>query len=481
MRKIEIKKLNYKKLAYITIISFVILRVILGTVTNVTDDEAYYWTWTKHLSYSYFDHPPMVAYFLRLSTLILGDTSLAVRMPGILVTAISSLFIFKIINYFYKDEKKSFWGVAVFQIFPIFAMASIMTLPDTPLMLFYVLSLYLFIKIIYEKNSKLWYPLGIVLGLGFLSKYNMVLVYPSVFFFLLFSKEDRFWFKKKEPYIAFLISLLFFIPVILWNMEHNWSSFAFHLKDRQSSTFSLRPKYIFQFVASQLIVASPFLFFGLMGDMFKNIKKRDVKLLSSFTLPIFLVFGVSSLSNASKIHWTALAFIPMIIISSNYRNWKKWFTITSFSFAIGITSIVYIQSVYPIIPLKPTADITNDMYGWDKAGQSVDRILKSSNEKWFLFSNRYQTASQLSLYMPNKEYVYSLNGRTEMFDFWEPEDKLIGKNGIFVTQTFYKVNPADLFLFDKVELVDTIEIHRAGRLAREYFVYKCYNYQGAKP
>lgn len=61
-------------------------------------------------------------------------------------------------------------------------------------------------------------------------------------------------------------------------------------------------------------------------------------------------------------------------------------------------------------------DITNDMYGWEKAGAAVSQML-DEDSNYFLFSNRYQTTSQLSFYLPNKEYVYSLNTRTEMFDF----------------------------------------------------------------
>lgn len=461
----------------LTAVLFLIVRIIIAIKVNITDDEAYYYTWTNHLSYSYFDHPPMVAYFLKISTLIFGATNLAIRVPGMIVAFITSIFVYKIIYYFSKDEKKAFWGLALFQVLPIFAMGAIMTLPDSPLMLFYILSLWLFIKIIYEKKSHYWYYLGITMGLGFLSKYNMVLVYPSVFFFLLFSKEDRYWFKRKEPYLAFGISTLFYIPVILWNMNHHWSSFSFHLKDRQSSSFSFKPKYFLRFALAQLLVASPLLFGAFWNDMGKNFKKRDVQLLGWFALPIFIIFGVSSISNPSKIHWTALAFIPMIIISSLYRTWKPMFTKFAVGFAIVLSSIIYIQALYPLIPMDD--DITNDMYGWDKTGIAVTKLLKE-DKNYFLFSNRYQTASQLSFYLPNKEYVYSINGSTEMFDFWEPEDKLIGKNGIFVTQTFYKVNPDKLYDFDKIELIDTISVYRGGKLAREYFIYKCYNYKGQK-
>jgi undecaprenyl-diphosphatase len=360
-------------------------------------------------------------------------------------------------------------------------MASIMTLPDIPLILFYTLTLYFFIRLIYEKKAKLWYVVGGLVGLGLLSKYNMFLVYPAVLAYLLIDKEERFWLKRKEPYLAFLFSIAFFIPVILWNLEHNWISFSFQLYQRHSSEFKFRFDILTQFILVQMIVVSPLLFFGYFKVIFKNFKQKDVKLLSLYGAPIFLIFLFSSLFTEFKIHWAAMAYIPWTILLSNYINWNKFWKYIGIGLAVFLSLFIFTQSLYPIADIPPEDDITTDMHGWDKVGQEVQQIYNDLDKnEWFLFSNRYQLSSQLAFYLPEKDYVYSLNSKIEQFDFWKDQSKLIGENGIFVTHSFYKRNPANLYKFENIELIKTIDILRAGQVYRKFYIYKAYNYQGLK-
>ncbi len=65
--------------------ALVLLRLIVAACTPLAFDEAYYWTWSKHLAGGYYDHPPMVAYVIRLGTLIAGDTQIGVRLVSILL------------------------------------------------------------------------------------------------------------------------------------------------------------------------------------------------------------------------------------------------------------------------------------------------------------------------------------------------------------------------------------------------------------
>ncbi len=43
------------------------------------EDELYYWAWAKNLQWSYFDHPPMVAWLISFSTKIFGDNLFGIR------------------------------------------------------------------------------------------------------------------------------------------------------------------------------------------------------------------------------------------------------------------------------------------------------------------------------------------------------------------------------------------------------------------
>lgn len=457
------------------------LHLFMGTILNLTDDEAYYWEWSRHLDISYYDHPPMIAYFIRFFTSIFGNNNFAVRLVPTVIIAITSIYIYKIIMYLYEDEKKGLIGVFIFNVIPIFAVLSLMALPDLPLMLFYTMGLYYFIRLINEKEGKLWYVLGFLTGLGLLSKYNMVLVYPGIFLYLLINKSQWFWFKKKELYLSFILSLAFFIPVILWNIQHDWVSFAFQFYGRHNRGLTLDFDLFGIFIATQLIVTSPILFIGFIKTIYKNFNNKDVKMLFFYGGPVFFIFMFTSFFTEFKLHWTALAFIPFLIIFTRYIKWNWFWKYFGVGLAIFLTLFLYTQSFYPVAKINPEDDITTDMHGWDKVGRQVQEIYNNVNEdRWFLFSNRYQLTSQLAFYLPEKDYVYSINNNIEQYDFWRDTEKLKGKNGLFITHTFYKIEPDKKYIFDKINLFKKIDITRAGRVYRTFYIYKCFNFKGVK-
>lgn len=479
MEKIKLNNWDKKVLIFLLVIT--VIRLAIGGWLGLSDDEAYYWIWSKYLGISYYDHPPVVAYMIRFFTNIFGLTNLAVRMTGTLCITFSSYLVYLIIDKLYSDKKLGYNAVFVLNIVPLFALGGIMTLPDSPLILFYTLSLYVFIKIIYDKNAKLWYLMGILTGLGILSKYNMFLVYPAVFFYLIFDKDERYWFTKKEPYIAFLISTVMISPIFIWNAQHDWVSFAFHLYERQSKTHEIKIHYFIQFVLSQLIIVSPVIFTGFFVSSAKNFKKKDVKLLFFYGFPIFGIFLASSLFNQFKLHWATLSYIPFLIIFMRYSEFSKKAKKIGNVIAITLTLLVYLHLLFFILPIPPKDDITMDMYGWDRVGKEVQQIYNElDKEKWFLFTHRYQLSSQLAFYLPDQDYVYSFATRTEQFDFWRDQNEMIGKNGIYLTTSYYNTKPEKDNIFDKTELIKKIDIVKKGQVYRTYYIYKCFNYQGEK-
>src|SRR6202035_3956299 len=79
----------------ITILALVALRLVAAAWTPLTFDEAYYWMWSKHLAGGYYDHPPMVAWVIRLGTMISGDTELGVRLVSVLLALPMSFAVYR--------------------------------------------------------------------------------------------------------------------------------------------------------------------------------------------------------------------------------------------------------------------------------------------------------------------------------------------------------------------------------------------------
>ena len=73
----------------------IVLRGVLSAFLPLSFDEAYYWMWSKHLAWGYYDHPPMVAFMIRAGTMLFGDTSFGVRAGALLLSAAGSWAVWR--------------------------------------------------------------------------------------------------------------------------------------------------------------------------------------------------------------------------------------------------------------------------------------------------------------------------------------------------------------------------------------------------
>jgi len=478
------KKNNWRERAIACIILFSLIHVILAFFLNVTDDEAYYWVWSQNIHLSYFDHPPVVAYMIWVSTHIFGNNQVAIRIPTILILAIISGFAYKIYMYLYKDSKKAFILVLIINILPIyFIITGLMMLPDSPLILFFILSLYCFLRLLKENRPNLWYGMGILVGLGLYSKYYMIFTYVAIFIILLIYKEYRGHLKKIQLYLGLIISIAIFSPVIVWNAEHQWASFVFQFYSRQGHS-GIKLFLTGQFIGGQLLVVTPFILLGLFGMMYRARRDREAQIILLYSVLYFLVFLLASLKTSTKLNWPICAYIPFLIIFVRYMKWGKFWKIFAVIIPAILLIIVIFIALFPVVNIPNDSNVLMDMHGWQTVGSEVEATYTNLNSQnpgeWFICGSRYQVAGKLNLYLPHHNYVYSLNNGMDGYKFLRSTDNLIGKNGIFVTQSFYYDLPQNLYNAKAFKLIQVIPIYEYGVIRRDYFVYEIIDFQGVK-
>lgn len=304
-----------------------LIRLVLASLFPLTADESYYWLWSKHLSLSYVDHPPMVAFINYLMTL--GTENLfMLRLGAILITLLVSLLVYFLAREVF-NEKVAFWSAVLFQILPHFVVVWLTQFVELPLALFWTASLLVLSKIIKEKKPYLWYILGILVGLGCLSKYTMALFWLCLDIFFRLSPENRFWLKKKELHFCLCIGALIFLPVLIWNAQHHWISFTFHGGKVTAEPWG---KNILPFIADQLVHFTPFLIFALYNVGRFGLKKdAGSKLLFSFSFPILLLFLLLSAKIKIWAHWPSIGYIAAVPLTVAYltesgKSLKKFIT-----------------------------------------------------------------------------------------------------------------------------------------------------------
>ncbi|MGB8657523.1 MAG: glycosyltransferase family 39 protein [Candidatus Zixiibacteriota bacterium] len=489
-----------KKIALVTlglILIFTLVRLFVIGNLGLADDEAYYWDWSRHLSLSYFDHPPLIAYLIALFVWIGKNSEFFVRLGGVVLFFGSNILLFQVSRRLF-DEKVGFFSVLLFNLIPVFAVGAIIVSPDNPLGFFFLLSICLFVRAVESPKSVYWYLWGLVLGLALLSKYNGFILGLSFLFYLALSKRYRRSLRNPRLYSGMAISALIFSPVLLWNYQNHWVSFGFQFLTAHKGSFSFHNLLLF--LASQAGYLSLFLYpllvLALVLATYRGIRNKEENFLLLFCLssPTLILFHLASPFLSFKPHWTALGYLPALVgLVQIAREWwsklgVKILSILAIGFALVLTALVQIQAFYPVLPktLVPAkADLTNELYGWKEVGEEVGKLRKEmADEKGansvFIFSYRYQLVSQLAFYVPGRPEVYCLNNWLDAYDFFQKEEDLLGRDGIFVCDNRFDRRPEEFCFFDSIRQEKDLAISRAGQEVRRFFILRCYDFRGMK-
>jgi len=392
--------------------SWIILGLIQSRYTELLDDEAYYWVYSKFLDWGYFDHPPMVALLIKLGSSIFHN-ELGVRLFFLLLNVLSLLLIERLIG-----KKGSFLFYVIALSLAVLQLTGFVAVPDTPLIFFTALFFLAYRKYLDQPSLVNSFLLGFVVAALLYSKYHAVLI---VFFVLLSNlKVLRYY----QTYLAGLIAVFFFIPHLSWQYQHDWISFRYHLFESNVNPY--KPSFTFEYIGGQILLAGPLAGIILLPAAFlyrsRNLFERGLK----FTLAgIYLFFLLSSFRGRVEGNWTSPAIVPLIVLSHNFLaerpTWRKWLL----RLLPATMVLVLFARIVMIVDVLPVKDIKLRYHGW----KDWPRVMKEKTKGLpIVFENSYQRASKYWFY--TGQMSYSLNfyrERRNNYNFWPIEDSLLGR------------------------------------------------------
>ncbi|MCB0370340.1 MAG: glycosyltransferase family 39 protein, partial [Bdellovibrionales bacterium] len=251
-----------------------VLKLILAYYLPLLPDEAYYWVWSHHPQLSYFDHPGMISWLFSLGH-FLEPYGNAIRWPAIFFNHLNYIFWFLIFKELNISNTKFYSWMVLTLLFPILGFGSILLTPDLPLMLFWSSCLYYLIRVLKSENLSNYALLGASLGLGFLSKYHIVL-FPIIGFIYLFKEKKWSLINKKGIALTVLFGFIFSFPVLYWNFENHFQSFIFQFNHGLKSE-SWRWQWPVEYLVGHfLLLIPPFVFY------FFKTKTTELKLLLKY-------------------------------------------------------------------------------------------------------------------------------------------------------------------------------------------------------
>jgi len=530
----QIKELNIKKVLIWLLVISAVVRGVLAAWLEFGNDEVYYWTYALYPDWSHFDHPPMVGWVIQLFSLnLLFDSEFFIRLASVVFMTADTYIIYRI----GKDIKDAQTGLYAALLYTAsiyaFVITGIFIMPDTPLMLFWLLAFWMTIRFFFGlprfarndadnedalrviarrhdeaiQGNRYLIFFGLFAGLAILSKYSGVFLWVGMgLYILIFNRKQL---KNPYLYLSLLISALCCLPILYWNMQNDFISFSFHSErvgggHINFGTFGTE-------LAGEFLYNNPVVFvlaiIAIVAAFKKKIdmEKSALRLVLCTALPLIFTFLAFSLTRPTLPHWNAPAYILLVLLMAcmlsdknpvddgYFKLPKGIMAALSVMFFVVVVGSVEIQTGF--IPLdrhnEPEKlgrdDFTLDMYGWEQLEEKfamlrekkiAEGVMKAEDgivaDEWFPLANLdYYMARPLGMKVMGIGWPHNLHKY-----LWINEERggfRKGEDFWFLTDSRYYKRPEALYPdgFESIVPIDTLTIERCGKPAKNFFVYAC--------
>jgi Dolichyl-phosphate-mannose-protein mannosyltransferase len=495
---------------------------------ELSPDESYYYLWAQHPDISYYSKGPGVALAILAGTSLFGPTEFGVRFLSPLLALGTSAFVYLLALRLFR-ERVAFWSVIVLNLLPVFNLESILITIDSLSIFFWAAALYVFWLSIEHspRFSIFWLLTGVLVGMGFLCKYENAFQLFSILFFLCVVPKYRSELARPNLYILFLGFVLFLLAPIIWNLRHEWIGLARLFEGGDLSTrIAIRPSHLATSFGGQLAIYSPFLLLAflvaLFGSIRKSFKNSKICYLLTFGWPLLLTYMVLALHQAGEPSWTGPAFVSLGILATHF-----WLPMVKGNRIVAVLSAAALtlsglmaaltlntDLVRMIgIPFPYSLDPSSKLHGWKTIAEAVDRLRANFESqlgtKVFLIGDKYQTSSLLSFYLNDKHlegpahppvYIPESQDIESEFSFWPRYDEFVeadpsakrdttfseesginpfmDRTALYITDSSEAAPPQNLqSAFTRWELLAVYELDRKHLPLSQIRVFACYQYQ----
>jgi hypothetical protein len=502
---------NYWAYAVGWVTAATLVRMVSMNPIPLGNGEAYYYSWSRFLDYSYYDHPPLVAWMVRLTTSfsMFGHSPAGVRLGPILSAAAFGLLFYRLAERLFRP-RTAFLALILVTALPVFLASSFIVNPEAPMAPLWVAFL---LAVERMRKTDEWHrPVvaGLFLGLAFLAKYTAVLLVPAVLLYLALSPRNRRWLRRPSFYAGAAVALLLAAPVLAWNFARGWPSLQLHLVERVGA---VRPvagentvnqlvavsssdgagiiQSLLRVLVGQLLSYSPLLAPLLAAALFKSLRRarrddRDL-FLAAFSWPVLLPLLIAMIKfKDAEQHWTMMAVLPAVIAAARFgdEGWERLkaarvlatagLALSAFLF---LTAHVHFRTLalFRAIPADhydPRADMINELIGWDQVRAKLSQVVSSTPGEVVLASNHYSLCGRLLFEMGDAPNVYCPTAKRSAFDFFGRRDVPAGATAIVLTSDIHPELPAGVE-GRTCAMVDEVDIERGGRRVARYFLQAC--------
>lgn len=419
--------------------------IIQAYCTELTGDEAYYWMYAQNLDWGYFDHPPVIAFLIKIGYFIFGN-ELGVRLLPLILSTLTILLMEQIIQ---PKSYLTFFKIVLS--IGILHFSGFYATPDAPLLMTTALFLWVYKRFLNSSSYGLGIILGLIIAAMSLSKYHgLLILFLVVLSNFKLLRSTHFW-------TAILVAGIGLLPHLFWQISAGFPSVNYHLFERSTNPYLF--SYTSDFFVTQLFVLGPLIgIFFFIAAVNKKYKNQFEKTLQFIFWGGYIFFFIASFKGRVEGHWTYFTVLPALYFGYHwFKSSRKNKQILNVIFSISLLIIISFRVFITIDFHSDQYEAISNMNGRYHHKVKMKKIQDQVGQTPVAFMNSYQQASLYSFYTHSNSFSFNnIMGRKNQFDLWNMEAKFRGQT-IAIIPNYdihdlpYIVNRSDTTYYAKVE------------------------------
>jgi 4-amino-4-deoxy-L-arabinose transferase-like glycosyltransferase len=377
------------------------IRLVAGGSIHLTEDEAYYRLWAQHLQLGYFDHPPMIAWWIRAGGLVFGDTPLAVRLIPALASGLNTWLIGDLARTLGASPRTAFRAALWYNATLTVCLGAMLAIPDAPASLFWTITLCCLARTRGGDRTGWWLAAGLAAGLAVMSKYSALFLAPGVLLWLAVTPGGLKALRRRGPWLAAAIAIAIFAPNVVWNAQNHWESFTKQFG--RVAPHGVSPAHVAEFLGAQfLLLTPPIAIFAGLGVMRGwRTGAVNLRLPIAVSAPFALYLLVHSLHDRVQGHWPVPLFGALAICAAvaaermPERPWADWVRrltpAPGFAIAAAALAMIALPAPAGFAEQEPMLALR----GWPEFARDVEAVRLRSGAAW-IGTESYGVHAQLA-------------------------------------------------------------------------------------
>ena len=396
-----------KAIPYLPLLTaLMLLRLVAAAFGPLSPDESYYWLWAQHPALGYYDHPPMVAWWIMVSTSVFGHSALAVRLPFVLSFVGLSWLMWDSARFLFSDaiaKRALLWHNACL----LLSIGSVIATPDPPSVLMWAGGLWALCRLIATGKGWWWLVFGLFAGLGVEAKYTNLFLGLGVLVWFAMDKPARRCLATPWPWLGAIVAAVLMLPNILWNAGHGWITVVKQFG--RIGADHLTVQYLVELILTQPLLLNVLIFvFVVIGMLaaFQNTDSR-LRLLAALPLPLVAYLLVHVFHDRIQGNWPAPIYPGLVLLGAVMAEGMTEGKIMraknlAAPFGIAVSAIaLVVLGLAGVVPLPGVAGLG---YGWDRLSSDIAVRQVQTGATWIATTD-YDSEGELSYYLPGHPVV----------------------------------------------------------------------------